>query len=64
MCEQVLPQHHCWPNGMLNRLEDAAKVALETVYAVLAQEPSMLGVSFVCFSDADYDIYVEAFGML
>jgi O-acetyl-ADP-ribose deacetylase len=42
----------------------AAKVALETVYAVLEQEPSILGVSFVCFSDADYDTYVEAFGML
>jgi hypothetical protein len=34
------------------------------VYAVLEHEPSILGVSFVCFSDADYDTYVEAFGML
>jgi O-acetyl-ADP-ribose deacetylase len=42
----------------------AAQIALETVYAFLEQEPSILGVSFVCFSDEDYDIYVEAFGML
>jgi O-acetyl-ADP-ribose deacetylase len=42
----------------------AAKVALSTVYTFLAQESSILGVSFVCFNDADYDIYVEAFGML
>lgn len=45
-------------------IELAAKVALETVYAVLAQAPTIDGVSFVCFSDADYDTYVEAFGML
>jgi O-acetyl-ADP-ribose deacetylase len=42
----------------------AAKIALSTVYTFLEQEPSILGVSFVCFSDADYDTYVEAFGML
>jgi O-acetyl-ADP-ribose deacetylase len=45
-------------------IELAARVALETVYALLEHEPSILGVSFVCFSDDDYDIYVEAFGML
>jgi O-acetyl-ADP-ribose deacetylase len=45
-------------------IELAAKVALETVYHVLEQEPSILGVSFICFSDADYDTYVEAFGMI
>jgi O-acetyl-ADP-ribose deacetylase len=45
-------------------IELAAKVALETVAGVLEHEQSILGVSFVCFSDADYDIYVEAFGML
>jgi O-acetyl-ADP-ribose deacetylase len=45
-------------------IELAAKVALSTVYTFLEQSPSILGVSFVCFSDADYDTYVEAFGML
>jgi O-acetyl-ADP-ribose deacetylase len=45
-------------------IELAAKVALETVAAFLEHEPSILGVSFVCFSDDDYDTYVEAFGML
>jgi O-acetyl-ADP-ribose deacetylase len=42
----------------------AAQVALETVYTFLAQDDSIAGVSFVCFNDADYDTYVEAFGML
>jgi O-acetyl-ADP-ribose deacetylase len=42
----------------------AAQVALETVAAFLAQDRSIAGVSFVCFSDRDYDAYVEAFGML
>jgi O-acetyl-ADP-ribose deacetylase len=42
----------------------AARVALETVRAYLAQDFSIEGVSFVCFSDADYDAYVEAFGSL
>jgi O-acetyl-ADP-ribose deacetylase len=42
----------------------AARVALETVYAFLARDLSITGVSFVCFSDADYATYVEAFGML
>jgi O-acetyl-ADP-ribose deacetylase len=42
----------------------AARVALETVRAYLAQDLSIEGVSFVCFSDADYDAYVEAFGSL
>jgi O-acetyl-ADP-ribose deacetylase len=45
-------------------IELAAKVALETVASVLEHEPLILGVSFVCFDDDDYDIYVEAFGML
>ncbi len=45
-------------------IELAARVALETVYAVLEQDSTIEGVSFVCFSDADYDTYVEAFGML
>ena len=42
----------------------AARVALETVYSFLSLNSSILGVSFVCFSDTDYDTYVEAFGML
>uniref|UniRef100_UPI00286C5AC9 macro domain-containing protein n=1 Tax=Chamaesiphon sp. OTE_8_metabat_110 TaxID=2964696 RepID=UPI00286C5AC9 len=42
----------------------AAQVALETVRAYLVQDLSIEGVSFVCFSDTDYDAYVEAFGML
>jgi O-acetyl-ADP-ribose deacetylase len=45
-------------------IELAARVALETVYAVLEQDSTIDGVSFVCFSDPDYDTYVEAFGML
>ena len=45
-------------------IELAARIALETVYAVLEQDRTIAGVSFVCFSDADYDTYVEAFGML
>ena len=42
----------------------AASVALGTVYDVLKDDRSIDGVSFVCFSDADYDVFVEAFGML
>ncbi|WP_373540532.1 O-acetyl-ADP-ribose deacetylase [Chamaesiphon sp.] len=42
----------------------AAQVALSTVATFLEQDRSIAGVSFVCFSDADYDAYVEAFGML
>jgi O-acetyl-ADP-ribose deacetylase len=42
----------------------AAQVALKTVAAFLAEDSSIEGVSFVCFSDRDYDAYIEAFGML
>jgi O-acetyl-ADP-ribose deacetylase len=42
----------------------AAKIALETTAEFLRHDRSILGVSFVCFSDEDYDSYVEAFGML
>jgi O-acetyl-ADP-ribose deacetylase len=42
----------------------AAQVALATVSDFLERELSILGVSFVCFNDADYDTFVEAFGML
>jgi O-acetyl-ADP-ribose deacetylase len=42
----------------------AAQVALETVEEFLERDRSIMGVSFVCFSDTDYDTFVEAFGML
>jgi O-acetyl-ADP-ribose deacetylase len=42
----------------------AAQVALETVYAFLAQDDSIAGVSFICFNDADYLSYLEVFGIL
>ena len=42
----------------------AAQVALTTVHDFLERELSIAGVSFVCFSDADYDTFVEAFGIL
>ncbi len=45
-------------------VENAARVALETVSVFLAQAQTILGVSFVCFGDRDYDAYVEAFGLL
>jgi O-acetyl-ADP-ribose deacetylase (regulator of RNase III) len=45
-------------------IDRAAIVALKTVRAFLAQEALILGVSFVCFSDADYNAYVEAFGLI
>jgi O-acetyl-ADP-ribose deacetylase len=45
-------------------IELAAKIAIETVHTILQEDRSILGVSFVCFSDTDYDAYVEAFGML
>jgi O-acetyl-ADP-ribose deacetylase len=42
----------------------AAQVAMATVIAGLEQDSSITGVSFICFSDTDYNSYVEAFGML
>jgi O-acetyl-ADP-ribose deacetylase len=42
----------------------AARIALETTAEFLRHDRSILGVSFVCFSDEDYASYVEAFGML
>jgi O-acetyl-ADP-ribose deacetylase len=42
----------------------AARIALETVHTFLQADRSIMGVSFVCFSDRDYDVYVETFGML
>jgi O-acetyl-ADP-ribose deacetylase len=45
-------------------IDRSAQVALETVQTFLETDRSIAGVSFVCFSDRDYDAYVEAFGML
>ncbi|WP_310482213.1 macro domain-containing protein [Chamaesiphon sp. VAR_48_metabat_403] len=50
----------------------SAQIALETVCEFLERDrfsfrkasPTIAGVSFACFSDADYNTFVEAFGML
>ena len=43
-------------------IDQAARIAIATVLNFLKTEPSIDGVSFVCFSDADYDSIVEVFG--
>jgi O-acetyl-ADP-ribose deacetylase len=45
-------------------IEQAAAIAIQTVVAFLLmpEHHGILGVTFVCFSDADYDVFVEAFG--
>ena len=43
-------------------IDQAARIAIATVLRVLETEHSIDGVSFVCFSDADYDAIVEVFG--
>ena len=43
-------------------IDQAARIAIGTVLRVLETEHSIDGVSFVCFSDADYDAIVEVFG--
>ena len=43
-------------------IDQAARIAIGTVLKFLNHEPSINGVSFVCFSDADYDAVVEVFG--
>ncbi len=40
----------------------AARIAIATTLEFLSSDDSIDGVSFVCFSDADYDRYVEVFG--
>jgi O-acetyl-ADP-ribose deacetylase len=47
-------------------IEQAANVALQTVAEFLRSPDgdAIDGVSFVCFSDAIYDAYVEAFGLI
>ena len=43
-------------------IEQAARIAIATVLKFLQIEHSIDGISFVCFSDADYDAMVEVFG--
>jgi O-acetyl-ADP-ribose deacetylase len=43
-------------------VDQAARIAIGTTLAFLKEYDSIDGVSFVCFSDADYDAYVEVFG--
>ena len=43
-------------------IDQAARIAIRTVLKFLSHEQSIDGVSFVCFSDADYDAIVEVFG--
>ena len=43
-------------------IDQAARIAIATVLSFLKTEHSIDGVSFVCFSDADYDAIVEVFG--
>jgi O-acetyl-ADP-ribose deacetylase (regulator of RNase III) len=46
-------------------VDQAARIAIGTTIEFLKTEGSSIdGVSFVCFSDEDYDIYVEVFGEL
>lgn len=46
-------------------IDPAAQIALSTVAAFLQTAGSTIdGVSFVCFSDATYNAYIEAFGMI
>ena len=46
-------------------VDQAARIAIGTAIEFLKTEGSSIdGVSFVCFSDEDYDIYVEVFGEL
>jgi O-acetyl-ADP-ribose deacetylase len=46
-------------------VEQAGRVALQTVGEFLrTEENAIAGVSFVCFTDAAYDAFIEAFGEL
>lgn len=45
-------------------VDQAARIAIETTMAFLKTDQGIDGVSFVCFSDEDYDTYVEVFGEL
>jgi O-acetyl-ADP-ribose deacetylase len=47
-------------------VELAATIAVQTVVAFLVdpEHQSISGVTFVCFSDSDYDVFVEAFGAI
>jgi O-acetyl-ADP-ribose deacetylase len=43
-------------------VDQAARIAIATTLEFLNEHDSIDGVSFVCFSDADYETYVEVFG--
>jgi O-acetyl-ADP-ribose deacetylase len=45
-------------------IDQAARIAIGTTIEFLKTEQSLDGVSFVCFGDEDYDVYVEVFGEL
>ena len=46
-------------------VDQAARIAIGTTIAFLKTDGATIdGVSFVCFSDQDYDTYVEVFGEL
>ena len=46
-------------------VDQAARIAIGTTIAFLETDGTTIdGVSFVCFSDQDYDSYVEVFGEL
>jgi O-acetyl-ADP-ribose deacetylase len=43
-------------------IDQAARIAISTVLNFLKNDDSIDGVSFVCFDDETYDVYVEVFG--
>ena len=46
-------------------VDQAARIAIGTAIEFLKTDGTSIdGVSFVCFSDEDYDVYVEVFGEL
>jgi O-acetyl-ADP-ribose deacetylase len=45
-------------------VDQAARIAIGTAIEFLKTDERLDGVSFVCFSDEDYDVYVEVFGEL
>ena len=46
-------------------MDQAARIAIGTAIEFLKTDGTSIdGVSFVCFSDEDYDVYVEVFGEL
>ncbi len=45
-------------------IDQAARIAIGTAIDFLKTDKTIDGVSFVCFSNEDYDAYVEVFGEL